>query len=238
MLNRALDRGRNCQVSPARPRTAVWSGGFTLIEIMIAIAILALILVMLAGSFHAVATGKVHAESRLALDQEGRVILSEISSEIRGAVQTPLIPSRTLLLGEGRMQNAVPVDSISVSSLEPGHRRAVEGFGAEDTVTYVTEPNPDHPGWFRLRRTQSSSLLGIGTGDSARTSLVIADNLLSLHIKYFDGTDWKESWNSQSLPPGQELPEEVAIDIALAPDVGVPLTLSTMVVPPMAFQQW
>jgi len=225
-------------VSRARPRTAAWSGGFTLIEIMIAIAILALIMVMLAGSFHAVATGKVQAESRLALDQEGRVILSEISDEIRGAVQTPLIPSRTLLLGQGRMQNAAPVDSITVSSLEPGHRRAIEGFGAEDTVTYSTEPNADHPGWFRLLRSQSSSLLGIGTGDRARTPLVIADNLLSLHIRYFDGTDWKESWNSQSLPPGQELPQQVAIDLTLAPDAGAALTLSTMVVPPMALQQW
>ncbi len=35
------------------------SAGFTLIEMMLAVAILALILVMLAGSFHAVATGKV-----------------------------------------------------------------------------------------------------------------------------------------------------------------------------------
>lgn len=238
MLSRAIDRLRNCVVNSARPGTAAWSGGFTLIEIMIAIAILALILVMLAGSFHAVATGKVQGENRLALDQEGRVILSEITNEIRGAVQTPLIPSRTLLVGQGRMQNAVPIDSVTVSSLDPAHRRAVEGFGAEDTVTYAVEPNFDHPGWFRMLRTQSSSLLGIGTGGNATAPLVIADNLLSLHIKYFDGTDWTESWNSQSLPPGQELPQEVSIDITLAPDVGAPLTLSTMVVLPMALQQW
>jgi prepilin-type N-terminal cleavage/methylation domain-containing protein len=217
---------------------AAWSGGFTLIETMIALAILALILVMLAGSFHAVAASKVQGENRLTVDQEGRVILAELSREVRGAVQTPLIPSRTLLFGQGRMQNAVPLDTIIVSSLDPGHRRALEGFGAEDTLTYSTAPNPNHRGWFLLLRSQSSSLLGIGTGDAAKAPIVLADNLLMLHIKYFDGSNWNESWNSQALPPGQALPQEVSIDLALASGGGSPLKLSTMVVLPMAFPQW
>jgi prepilin-type N-terminal cleavage/methylation domain-containing protein len=221
-----------------RPRAARWTRGFTLIEIMLALSILALILVMLAGSFHAVATGKTQGESRLALDQEGRAILSEMSNEIRGAVQTPLMVSRTLLLGQGRMENALPIDSVTVSSLDPGHRRALEGFGAEDTVAYVTQPNSAHPGWFLLLRSQSSSLLGIGNGDRARAPLQLADNLVSLHIRYFDGTVWNESWNSQSLPPGQQLPQQVAIDLTLAPERGKPLTLSTMVGLPMAVMQW
>jgi len=136
------------------------------------------------------------------------------------------------------MENALPIDSVTVSSLDPGHRRALEGFGAEDTVAYTTQPNSAHPGWFLLLRSQSSSLLGIGTGDRARAALQLADNLVSLHIRYFDGTGWDESWNSQSLPPGRQLPEQVAIDLTLAPERGKPLTLSTMVALPMALMQW
>jgi prepilin-type N-terminal cleavage/methylation domain-containing protein len=212
--------------------------GFTLIEIMLAVTILGLILVMLAGSFHAISMGKVQAENRLAVNQQGRTILFELSDEIRGAVQTPLITSRVMLMGEGQMQNNVPLDSITISSLDPHHRRTLEGFGAEDTIAYTTAPNSDHARWFLLLRSQSSSLLGIGTGGSANAPLVIANNLLSLHIRYFDGNNWGESWNSENLPPGRELPLAVTIDLAMAGPRGAPVSLSTMVTLPMAFQQW
>jgi prepilin-type N-terminal cleavage/methylation domain-containing protein len=222
----------------AHRTVAARSRGFTLIEVMIAVAILALVMVMLAGSFHAVVTGKVHAENRLAIDDEGRAILSEMSDEIHGAVQTRGPTSRVLLLGQGRMQGGTPTDSIMVSTLDPGHRRAIEGFGAEDTISYTIAARPSHRGRFLLMRSQSSSLLGIGTGGDANAPMIIANNLLALHIRYFDGSSWGESWNSQSLPPGRELPLEVAIDLVLAAPGGAPLRLSTMVTLPMAFQQW
>jgi prepilin-type N-terminal cleavage/methylation domain-containing protein len=214
------------------------SAGFTLIEVMLSVAILALIMVMLAGSFHAVATGKVQAEAHVAVDTATRAILWEMSNEIRGAVQTSSIPSHVLLMGEVHGQGSVPLDSISVSTLDPGHRRAIEDFGAEDTVTYTTAPNPDHPHWYLLLRAQNSSLLGIGTGINANVPVVLATNLLALRIRYFDGNAWSESWNSQSLPPGRQLPNQVAIELTMASRTGVPFSLATTVTLPMAFLQW
>ena len=212
--------------------------GFTLIEVMLAVAILAMVLVMLAGSFHAVATGKQQADHRI-LQQEGaRAIVTQMASEIRGAVQTQILASRVLLMGEARMQNGQPLDTLTVSTLDPGHRRALEGWGAEDTIVYSTAPNMQHPGWFLLLRSQSSSLLGIGTGGDARQPVIIANNIVSLHIRYFDGNAWGESWNSQSLPPGRQLPPEIEIELATAASTGTPLMLSTRVTLPMAFLQW
>jgi prepilin-type N-terminal cleavage/methylation domain-containing protein len=212
--------------------------GFTLLEVMIAIAVLAMIMVMLAGSFHAVATGKRHAEDRIALQDNARGALGQMVGEIRGAVQTPMIQSRVLLTGEARMQNGQPLDTITVSTLDPGHRRALEDWGAEDTIAYTTAPNPGHPGWFMLLRSQSSSLLGIGTGGSSLQPAIVANNLLSLHIRYFDGNQWGESWNSQSLPPGRQLPTEIAIEMVTAANTGAPSLLSTRLTLPMAFLEW
>src|SRR5215470_11529701 len=110
------------------------AAGFTLIEMMLAVAVLAMILVMLAGSFHAVATSKVQAESHIAMDSAARAIMTEMVQEIRGAVQTSPIPSRVLLTGEVHGNADHVLDSITVSTLSPRHRRALEGFGAEDTV--------------------------------------------------------------------------------------------------------
>jgi prepilin-type N-terminal cleavage/methylation domain-containing protein len=225
-------------MNPASARTERVSAGFTLIEMMLAVAVLALILVMLAGSFHAVVTSKVQAESHIAADSAARAILAGMVNEVRGAVQTTFLPSRVLLMGESHSHDRHVVDSISVSTLSPGHHRALEDFGAEDTVAYTTAPNPDHPGWFLLLRSQNSGLLGIGTGIDARESTLLAVNLLSLRIRYFDGNTWSESWNSQSLPPGRQLPNEVGIELTMAPRSGPPFSLATMVTLPMAFLQW
>jgi prepilin-type N-terminal cleavage/methylation domain-containing protein len=225
-------------MSPASARIERVSAGFTLIEMMLAVAVLALILIMLAGSFHAVATSKVQAESHIAMDSAARAILAGMANEVRGAVQTTFLPSRVLLMGESHGHDRQVVDSISVSTLSPGHRRTLEDFGAEDIIAYTTAPNPDHPGWFLLLRSQNSGLLGIGTGINTQESALLAVNLLSLRIRYFDGNTWSESWNSQSLPPGRQLPNEVGIELTMASRSGLPFSLATMVTLPMAFLQW
>jgi type II secretory pathway pseudopilin PulG len=214
------------------------ASAFTLIEIMLAIFILGLVLLMLAESFHAVAASKVHGENRIALDQAARTILSQMTNELRGAVQTPIIASRVLLLGSARKDGGQPMDSFTVSTLDPGHRRSLEGFGPEDTVGYVTAPNPDHRGWYLLKRVQYSSLLTNPPTLENSSPVVLANNLVSLHIRYFDGDQWRESWDSTSLPPGRSLPAEIAIDLTMGAVGGAAFALSTAVTPPMAFQEW
>lgn len=220
----------------ARGRRRRHAAAFTLIEIMLAILILGLVLMMLAESFHAVAGSKVHGENRIALDQAARTILSQMSNELRGAVQTPFIASRVLLLGHARKDGGEPMDSFTVSTLDPGHRRSLEGFGPEDTVAYVTAPNPDPRGWYLLKRVQYSSLLVNPPTLGNSSPVLLADNLESLHIRYFDGNKWRESWDSTSLPPGRSLPAEIAIDLTMGSASGGAFALSTAVTPPMAFR--
>jgi prepilin-type N-terminal cleavage/methylation domain-containing protein len=215
-----------------------YAAAFTLIEIMLAVAILGMVLLMLAESFHAVAGSKAHGENRIAIDQAARTILSQMSNELRGAVQTPFIASRVILLGNARKEGGAPMDTFTVSTLDPGHRRSLEGFGPEDTVAYVTTPNPDHRGWFLLKRIQYSSLLTKPPTLENSSPVVLANNLISLHLRYFDGTNWRESWDSTSLAAGQALPAEIAIDLKMGSGSGAALMLSTAVSPPMAFQAW
>jgi type II secretory pathway pseudopilin PulG len=218
-------------------RRRYWEA-FTLIEVMLAIFILGLVLVMLAESFHAVSSSKTHGENRIAIDQAGRSILAQMSNELRGAVQTPFIASRVVLVGNARKEGGVPMDTFTVSTLDPGHRRSLEGFGPEDTVAYVTAANPDHRGWFLLKRVQYSSLLSNPPRFENSSPTVLVNNLVSLHIRYFNGDQWSESWDSTSLAPGRSLPVEIAIDLKVGSPSGAALALSTAVSPPMAFQEW
>jgi prepilin-type N-terminal cleavage/methylation domain-containing protein len=208
--------------------------GFTLLELMLAVSILALIVAMLAQSFHAVAMSKLHAEERLSSERSGRAILWQMSNEIRGAVQTPLAPSRVLVLGAAKYQGGSPVNTLTVSTLNPGHRRSLDGYGAEEVVTYAAVPNPKHRGWFLLERSQYS-----GLGSSANPApIIVADNLLSLKLRYFDGEQWGQVWNSENMSPGRQVPVAVSIDLGLAGHRGEPLAFSTQVTVPMAIAQW
>src|SRR5579863_8392003 len=136
--------------------------GFTLIEMMLAIGVMALILAMLAGSFSTIAHSKVHAEGRLMVDREGRSLLWQLTRELRNAVQTPYTASHVALLGNGRMGNGAPIDTITLSTFSGGHRRAISGMTPETIVTYNLTPNPNQQGWYMLTRSQQSGLLTNG----------------------------------------------------------------------------
>lgn len=209
--------------------------GFTLIEMMLAIGVLALILTMLAGSFSAIAHSKVHAEGRLMVDREGRALLWQMTRELRNAVQTPYQASIVSLFGNGRAGSNGPVDTITMSTFSGGHRRAITGMTPESIVTYNLTANPNQPGWYILQRLQQSGLL---TNSVALHPTVLADNVLSMHIRYFDGQRWTESWDSSSLPRGRQLPGAVAIQVKMAAPGGRVMDFATQVTIPMAITQW
>ena len=209
--------------------------GFTLIEMMLAIGVLALILAMLASSFSTIAHSKVHAEGRLMVDREGRALLWQLTKELRNTVQTPYQASVVSLLGNGRVGSSGPIDTITMSTFSGGHRRAITGMTPEMIVTYNLTPNPDQPGWYILQRSQQSGLL---TNSVAPQSTVLANNVLSLHIRYFDGQKWDESWQSPSMPRGRQLPVAVAIQIRMAAPAGRVMDFATQVTLPMAIAQW
>ena len=211
------------------------SRGFTLIEMMLAIGVMALILAMLASSFSIIAHSKVHAEGRLMVDREGRALLWQLTKELRNAVQTPYTASNVALFGNGHMSGGVAVDTLTLSTFSGGHRRALTGMTPETIVTYNLTANPDQQGWFVLNRSQQSGLL---TSTVSPQTTVLANNVLSLHFRYFDGQKWGESWESPSLPRGRQLPVAVAIQIQMAAPGGRVMDFATQVTLPMAIQQW
>ncbi len=221
-----------------RMPSSQFKAGFTLLEMMLAVAILGLLLVMLSQSFHAVAMSKVRGEDSLELQREGSAIIWQLANEFNNAVQTPVYPSYVLLVGRAQMQDALPVDSVSVSTFGAGHERALVGFGAEQIVTYTTSPNPSRSGWFILNRSQVSALLmGVGNLPQA-PGMIIANNLVSFHLRYFNGTQWVESWDSTMLPRNQQLPLAVSIDLQLGDAEGHVRNFATEVDLPMAQPLW
>jgi prepilin-type N-terminal cleavage/methylation domain-containing protein len=210
----------------------VWQAGFTLMELMLSLALLALIMIILYGSFHAVVASKLHAEVRVESDQQARTLMWLMARELRGAVFTPLIPSHVLMVGQASRQGGMPLDSITFATLDPSHRRALDGFSAEENVTYSAVPNPKHRGWFLWTRSQRSGLIQTANPPTLPPT-VLATNVLSVHFRYFNGFQWLEVWDSTSSPAGQSLPQAISIELQMASG-RQPVYLSTMITLPMA----
>jgi prepilin-type N-terminal cleavage/methylation domain-containing protein len=210
----------------------VWQAGFTLMELMLSLALLALIMIILYGSFHAVVASKLHAEVRVESDQQARTLMWLMARELRGAVFTPLIPSHVLMVGQASRQGGMPLDSITFATLDPSHRRALDGFSAEENVTYSAAPNPKHRGWFLWTRSQRSGLIQTANPPTLPPT-VLASNVLSVHFRYFNGFQWLEVWDSTSSPAGQSLPQAISIELQMASG-RQPVYLSTMITLPMA----
>ena len=176
---------------------------------------------------------KLHAETCLYSERAGRAILWQMSNEF-AAPSDPLTPSRVVMLGSATYQGGKALNTLTVSTLDAGHRRSLTGYGVEDIVSYRAIPNPRHSGWFMLERSQYSAL----SSGSSPMPIIVADNLISLKFSYFDGQQWSQVWNSENLSPGRQLPVAMTIDLNLAGPRGIPLPFSTEVTLPLSIQQW
>jgi hypothetical protein len=139
------------------------------------------------------------------------------------------------MVGQASRQGGMPMDTITFATLAPGHRRALDGFGAEETITYAATPNPQHRGWFLWTRSDRSGLLQTANPPNLPPT-VLATNVLSVHFRYYNGFQWLESWDSTSSPAGQALPQAISIELMMASG-RQPTYLSTTISLPMAVIQ-
>jgi hypothetical protein len=128
-----------------------------------------MVLLMLAGSFHAVAGSKSHGENRIAIDQAARTILAQDQRRIARRGADAVYQSRVLLTGNARMNNG----SADGRCLHPFRRSTSaiatqpRGFGPGGHRRLRHGAKPDHRGWFLLKRVQYGSLLDPPTVENA-----------------------------------------------------------------------
>ena len=169
-------------------RTAFKFGqrAFTLIEIMISSALMALILVSAYLCLNAGVAGKKMVEPRADIFQSARVTLAFLSADLRGACR---LPGDSAFLGMKRMVGEVEADNLDFATHNYTPRRANEGDFCE--VSYYTQQNPE-TGRFSLWRRRNPTLAPDPLAGGRKEE--IARDVLGVHFEYSDGLDWFENW--------------------------------------------
>ncbi len=206
----------------------------TLLEILVTLAVLALISVLLYGAFDSLSRGKKGEAARTERARQGREAITRITRELQSAYisahqpQVQAMVSRVTLMVS---QQDSTFDRLDFTAM--AHRRleadAKESDQAE--IGYSVVKDPDKEGKFDLVRREQTPI-DIDPRKGGVVNVLIED-VEAFDLRFLDPLSglWLEAWDSTS-PSGQpdRLPLAVRVSITLkGVRGGPPLVYSTKV---------
>ena len=193
--------------------------GLTLLEILVAIAILAMVSVLIYGAFDGMTRGKKGVGRVNQRYREGRLAIRRLAREIPSAflsahqpLNQSLIVRETLFVGE----NSTPADRLDFTSFS--HRRFLRDTHESDQneLSFFGSRDPDASGKTDLARREQNYI--DLEADRGGTVQVLAENIDLFDLEYLDPMTglWQEQWDSTSTT-GQlgRLPLQVKVTLVL-----------------------
>jgi general secretion pathway protein J len=205
-------------------------GGFTLIEVLLAVAILAIILVMVYGSFDQTARLAAHVDATAEQYRTARLALSRMSDELMSTYYFDDDASLAFAGIDGVSPDGLDADGITFTSRS---RALPEGIPASTHNALAYELVED-----RLMHTET--LNPLGSGLSNEQAFPLAEGVSGFRLRYRDPKDntWRDGWSEADGVSG--LPSAVEITLYFPargqtddPDRDGFLALSTVVPVPM-----
>lgn len=162
------------------------ANAFTLIEVLISSALMALILVSAYLCLGAGFSAQKLVEPRAEIIQNARVALALMSADLSAAC--PLSKTDDFL-GMTRMAGDIQADNLDFATHNYTPRHAREGDFCQESFYLDKDPATGQFSlWRRRNPTIAFDALSGGSKDE------IARGVVGLKLEYFDGVDWYASW--------------------------------------------
>lgn len=167
--------------------------GFTLLEIIISIGILAVILTTIYGAFNSSMRAFTVMENPGDAYGQARLVLNRMSEEI-GSIYFAGKNPNTGLLGEDRDEDDLPFDSLHFTSLS--HIRWVKDSRESELceIGYYLETDREREKTFLFRREDWNV---DGALEEGGITLELAEGIDGLNFRYYDGEEWVDDWDSK-----------------------------------------
>ncbi len=212
--------------------------GFTLLEVMVAVAILAMVSVLIYGAFDGLSRGRKSLGRVNDRYHQGRAALSRMSLELSSAflsMHQPLTEQQIRRLTIFSGSRGSPVDRIDFTSFS--HRRLVRDSHETDQneISYFGSPDPNVPGKTDLAR-RESPIIDLEPKRGGEVNVLVED-IDSFDVKYLDASTglWTETWDStQATGQPARLPFQIRVTLVLKGGAGgEPVTFTTKIAMPM-----
>lgn len=209
--------------------------GLTLIEVIVALGIMALISVVIYGAFDGMARTRTGLEKMGDRYQQGRTAIGRISRELQSAfislhepLDVQLTTRKTAFVGRGD-RPADRVDFTSFSHLRIG---AETHESDQNELSYFGAPSPN--GGTDLVRRESKYI----DADPQHGGVVqvLAEDIQLFKLEYLDGVtgQWNSSWDTTQLDLASlRLPAQVRIELVMNRTNGPVIPFVTKVSIPM-----
>lgn len=193
--------------------------GMTLLEVMIAMAILTFMLMIAWATISGTTTAKKNAEDSQASRRELRVAMARIVRDLDHAYLSAnedqnLLDRRTLFVGKG----SGSVDELRFSSLAHVSMWGDADESEQTLIAYYAESDPDDSSKTNLVRRESRRLSNeTWKTEPAEVDLLIPD-VESVRFEYWEYKDkeWKAAWDSSGGDTQRgRLPTRVRITVEL-----------------------
>lgn len=193
--------------------------GFTLVELLVAIAVLAMVSMLIYGAFAGMRRSKEGVERINDRYREGRLAMARIARELQSAYLSAHVPineqltvQRTIFKGT----RGSPADRIDFTSF--AHRRLDRDSADSDQaeVSYFGSEDPERPGVLDLVRRVSSNI-DLEPERGGRVE-VLATDIDLFDLEYLDPMtgQWSETWDStSSIGQQNRMPMQVRVILVL-----------------------
>jgi len=213
--------------------TRAESAGFTLIEVMVSVGILAMVSALLWGSFSQTTKTMRKIESIQDRTSQVRMAMERMAHEIAMAYisdhEDPTTTDKRTLF-EGRSRGG-GVDELTFSYL--GHQRLYKDVAESDTATvmYFGESDPVDRHKLNLVRRETRRLQPGDPRRQAGDTYILCENVVRMKLQFYDRQkkEWRDEWSTVSADGQQYLPWRVKITLTVRDERGseVPFVTET-----------
>ncbi|HEY5594229.1 MAG TPA: type II secretion system protein GspJ [Nitrospiria bacterium] len=187
--------------------------GFTLIEILVALGIVAVLVTLLYETFNAVLRSTQQADEESELDQMARISMGIMVNELKSAYwrasdnQAASTPFE--FVGQDGLSGLGSSDTLRFTALS--HARVEEGVTDPivSVLAYDLVPVPETETAV-LMHAEETNVLSLSQNSLERYEL--AERVVGLNFRYFDGKAWSDDWSAGDR---KKLPKAVEIQLFL-----------------------
>jgi type II secretion system protein J len=199
--------GRKALFSSVHPAPASWtaSAGFTLIEVLLALMICAVVLVIISSVF----ASALKLQERASASVDKSLPIERALNVMRKDLKNAVAPGGILA---GPLQSGADTSaSIQIYSTT-GLMMPNQPWSEIQKITYgLQTPNDSSSNGKDLVRSVTRNLLSTSTDDE--DDQFLASGVETLNFYYFDGANWLDSWDDTTQT---NLPQAVRVNLQLA----------------------
>ncbi|MBI5182567.1 MAG: prepilin-type N-terminal cleavage/methylation domain-containing protein [Nitrospirae bacterium] len=205
--------------------------GFTIIELLIAIAILLIIMTVVYKGFTASTDGVRRAEAVDNVNSTARIIFLRMMDDI----STAYLPDKNaIFVGEAKRNEKFPRDTINLTSLsnqiivkdaKESELHEIGYFVKEDAVHKASGKDKAVSLYRREKKT-----IGKEPPLEGGNSYELTEEIAGIRFAYYDGSKWKDNWDSRT---NKSLPKAVEVELILLDEDKKERSFRTLIDVPM-----